>query len=178
MRAAWLSVRYLSTAGPKKLKYLASLPWEGPPTPVRFCLKTSFLKLLTAFGMPLRLVKLVTALAMALFCLDVCQRYVRSHRVSRTYGPDVKTALDAAAQSAARTSPLDLISNLILARGVMAAIRSVSLEAFSNDLEFEDMIHVPWGTVLNLIGVIRNRNWRDLWTSGSEYGKGRRRVRA
>ena len=113
MRAAWLSVRYLSTAGPKKLKYLAALPWEGPPTPVRFCVKTCFLKLLSAFGMPLRLFKLVTALAMALFCLDVCQRHVRSHYVSRTYGPDVKAALDAAAQSAAAMVFLDLISNPI-----------------------------------------------------------------
>ena len=114
---------------------------------------------------------------MAKFCLDVCQRYVRSRRMSRTYGPDVKTALDAAAQSAAGTLSLDLISNLILARGVMAAIRSTSLEALSNDLEFEDMIHVPWCTPLELIGVIRSRNWRHLWTRGNERGKGRRRIR-
>ena len=128
--------------------------------------------------MPLRLFKLVTALAMAEFCLDVCQRYVRSHRVSRTYGPDVKTARDAAVQSAAGTAALDLISNLMLARGIFAAIRSISLEAFSNDLEFEDMIHIPWGTPLDLVGVIGSRNWRDLWISGSERGKGRQRVRA
>ena len=93
--------------------------------------------------------------------------------MSRTYGPDVKTALDAAAQSAAGILALDLVSDLILARGVTAAIRSISLEAFSDDLEFENMIDVPWGTPLDLIGVIRSRNWRDLWISGSKRSKGR-----
>ena len=58
----------------------------------------------------------------------------------------------------------------------MAAIRSVSFETFSDDLEFEDMVHVPWGSPLKLIGVVRSRDWRDVWSSGSERGKGCRCI--
>ena len=54
-------------AGPKKLSYLASLPEPGPPIPVRLPVKTCFLKPLRALGMPWRLLRLVTALAMAEF---------------------------------------------------------------------------------------------------------------
>ena len=57
----------------------------------------------------------MTALAMAEFCLSVRQRHARSHGVKKTYGPDVKTALDAEAQSAAGMLLLDLVRHLRLA---------------------------------------------------------------
>ena len=80
-------------------------------------MKTCFLKELTALGMPSRLFRLVTALAMAEFSLGVCQWHAWSHGVEKTYGPGVKTALDAEAQSVAGILPLDLVRHLSLAWG-------------------------------------------------------------
>lgn len=60
----------------------------------------------------------------------------------------------------------------------MATIRFVPFETFSDDLELEDMIHVPRGTALKLVGIIRRRNWIDLRISGNERSKGCRTIRA
>ena len=91
-------------AGPKKLKKVASSPELGPPLPVRFPVKTCFLKEFRALGMPRRLLRLVTALAIAALAV-----------------PLVKTAFVALAQSAAgmfvglsdlKASPITWSSNI------------------------------------------------------------------
>ena len=91
-------------AGPKKLKKVAPLPELGPPLPVRFPVKTCFLKEFRALGMPRRLLRLVTAEAIAAFAR-----------------PLVKTAFVALAQSAAgifvglsalKASPITWSSNI------------------------------------------------------------------
>ena len=94
--------------------------------------------------------------------------------VGKTYGPFVKTALDAEAQSAAGMVALALVRHLSLEWEVMAATRSVAFETISNDLELEDMIHVPWSSArFKLMGIVGIRDWTDLRSSGSEHGEGR-----
>lgn len=99
-----MSERYFWTAGPKKLKKVASLPELGPPLPVRLPVKTCFLKELRALGIPWRFFRLVTALAIA-----------------ELVGPLEKTAFVADVQSAAgmfvglsalKASPMTWSSNI------------------------------------------------------------------
>ena len=122
---------------------------------------------------------MVTALAMATFCLGVYQWHAWFPGVGKTYGPAVKTALDAEAQSAEGMVALDLVRHLSLEWEVMAVTRSVAFETISNDLKLKDMIHIPWGSApYKLIRIVRSRNWSDLRSSGSEDGKGRRSIGA
>jgi len=86
-------------AGPKKVKYLALFPSLGPPLPLSCSVKTCFLNELRPFGIPSRLFRLLTAVAIAAFGLIKISETSAQMTGLDTYLPAVLIALDAELQS-------------------------------------------------------------------------------
>ena len=78
----------------------------GPPLPTSCCLKTCFLNELRLFGIPLRLPRLLTAVAIAALGLTKVSDISSQMTYLDTYSPLVLTALDAELQSAPGMLPL------------------------------------------------------------------------